>query len=96
RGMTATDHAGLYFAEVARRGDYLVTSGHTGYVGVATGTGPTVAGARDAAYALARQVVLPNLRYRTDIGERVERSDLRRLAEWGWLEHAGCDRVGSC
>ena len=85
-GMTPADHAALYYAEVERRGDHLVTSGSTGYVGVATGTGDTVSAARDAAYALARQVVLPNLRYRTDIGERVERSDLRRLAEWGWLQ----------
>lgn len=84
-GMTAADHAALYYAEVERRGEHLVTSGSTGYVGVATGTGDTVGAARDAAYALARQVVLPNLRYRTDIGERVERSDLRLLAEWGWL-----------
>jgi phosphoribosylamine--glycine ligase len=84
-GMTAADHAALYYAEVERRGEHLVTSGSTGYVGVATGTGDTVGAARDAAYTLARRVVLPNLRYRTDIGERVERSDLRRLAEWGWL-----------
>jgi phosphoribosylamine--glycine ligase len=70
---------------VERRGGHLVTSGNTGYVGVATGTGATVAAARDAACALARKVVLPNLRYRNDIGERVERSELRRLAEWGWL-----------
>lgn len=84
-GMTAADHAALYYAEVERRGEHLVTSGSTGYVGVATGTGDSVGAARDATYALARQVVLPNLRYRTDIGERVERSDLRLLAEWGWL-----------
>jgi phosphoribosylamine--glycine ligase len=84
-GMTAADHASLYYAEVERRGEHLVTSGNTGYVGVATGTGACVAAAKDAAYALARQVVLPNLRYRTDIGDRVERSDLRRLAEWGWI-----------
>lgn len=95
-GMTAADHAALHFAEVARHGDHLVTSGHTGYVGVATGTGASVAAARDAAYALARQVVLPNLRYRTDIGERVARGDLRRLAEWGWLEDTGDDQVGPC
>ncbi len=93
-GITAADHAGLYFAEVERRGEHLLTSGHTGYVGVATGIGTTVAAARDAAYALARKVVLPNLRYRTDIGERVERSDLRRLAQWGWLQEAAGDLNG--
>ena len=33
----------------------------------------------------SRQVVLPNMRYRTDIGERVHRHDLARLAALGWL-----------
>jgi phosphoribosylamine--glycine ligase len=87
-GMTADDRAALYFAEVARRGDHLITSGASGYVGVATGIGPTVESARDAAYRLARQVVVPNLRYRTDIGERVIHDGLGRLRQWGWLDAA--------
>jgi hypothetical protein len=28
---------------------------------------------------------VPNLRYRTDIGERVRRHDLERLRQLGWL-----------
>ncbi len=84
-GMTAEDRANLHFAEVARKGDHLVTSGATGYIGVATGTGGTVRDARDAAYRLARQVVIPNLRYRVDIGDRVMAKDWQNLCSLGWL-----------
>ena len=84
-GMSAADRAALHFAEVASQGGHLVTSGSFGYVGVATGIGASVQAAGDAAYGVARKVVLPNLRYRTDIGERVHRHDLARLAALGWL-----------
>jgi phosphoribosylamine--glycine ligase len=83
-GITPQQRAGLAWAEVAQVRGHLVTSGCTGYVGVATGIGETVAQACDAAYALARQVVVPNLRYRTDIGERVRLRDLERLSQLGW------------
>lgn len=84
-GMTVAQRSALHFAEVARLGNHLVTSGSCGYVGVATGIGASVAAASEQAYRLARQVVVPNLRYRTDIGERVERHDLAYLAALGWL-----------
>ena len=83
--MTAADRSALHFAEVARLGDHLVTSGSCGYVGVATGIGASVQAASEEAYRLARKVVVPNLRYRTDIGERVHRHDLARLTALGWL-----------
>ena len=66
-------------------GGQLVTSGASGYIGVATGTGSSVRQARDEAYRVARQVVIPNLRYRTDIGERVISRDLLALTALGWL-----------
>jgi phosphoribosylamine--glycine ligase len=84
-GTTDQDRAALFFAEVAQVGGQLVTSGCTGYVGVATGTGFTVGQACDAAYRRARQVVVPNLRYRTDIGERVRLHDLQKLRQLGCL-----------
>jgi len=85
-GMRQADHASLHFAEVASVGGQLVTSGASGYIGVATGTGVSVGQARDEAYRVARQVVVPNLRYRTDIGERVISRDLLALAALGWLD----------
>ncbi|MBG9390178.1 phosphoribosylamine--glycine ligase [Caenimonas aquaedulcis] len=75
----------LHFAEVARVHGQLVTSGSCGYVGVATGVGSTVQEANAHALRIARGVVVPNLRYRTDIGERVARHDLQQLSQWGWL-----------
>jgi phosphoribosylamine---glycine ligase len=84
-GMREADRAALHFAEVARLGEHLVTSGCSGYVGVATGTGATVQAASEAAYRVTRKVVVPNVRYRTDIGERVWRHDLARLGALGWL-----------
>lgn len=84
-GLGIDDHPSTHMCEVARAGDYLVTSGTTGYIGVATGAGPGIAEARSAAYAAADQVIVPNLRYRKDIGLRVQDSDLDRLASWGYL-----------
>lgn len=83
--MSDADRAALHFAEVAMVGGQLVTSGASGYVGVATGTGASVRQARDQAYRVARQVVIPNLRYRTDIGDRVISRDLLALTALGWL-----------
>jgi len=83
--MTGADHARLHLAEVALLGGQLVASGQTGYVGVATGTGDSVDAASERAYALARKVVVPNLRYRMDIGKRVAEHDLARLRELGYL-----------
>lgn len=83
--MTESDHNALHFAEVAMDGDQLVASGVIGYVGVATGTGASVAAACNAAYGVARKVVVPNLRYRTDIGERVRLGDLAKLVALGYI-----------
>ncbi|HYW57144.1 MAG TPA: phosphoribosylamine--glycine ligase [Polaromonas sp.] len=85
-GMTPADHARLHFAEVAEQHGQLVTSGATGYIGVATGTGKNVEDASREAYRVARMVVIPNLRYRTDIGERVRTRDWQQLETWGWID----------
>jgi phosphoribosylamine--glycine ligase len=86
--LTERDREHLHFAEVALLGGQLVTSGATGYVGVATGTGATVEEANAHALRVARGVVVPNLRYRHDIGERVAQRDLARLQSLGWYDSA--------
>lgn len=76
----------LHLVEVATDAHgQLVTSGITGYVGVATGIGPTVEAAQQQAYALARKVYVPNLRYRTDIGQDFLRRGRRELQRLGYL-----------
>jgi phosphoribosylamine--glycine ligase len=82
----AQDWAHLHFGEVERSGEHFITSGSLGYVMVVTGVGATIAAAQSAAYARVRNVVIPNMRYRNDIGERLQREDLARLVHWGYLD----------
>ena len=59
-----------------------MTSGVVGYVMVVTGIGPTAETAQAAAYDRVRNVVVPKMRYRIDIGDRFireDRAELRRL-----------------
>jgi len=89
--MTDADKAAIAWGEVALEqdaGHHLVASGACGYLGVALGRGDTVAAANDAAVALARKVMVPNLRYRTDIGERLLSGEWARLERLGWIAPA--------
>jgi phosphoribosylamine---glycine ligase len=94
-GMDAIARRHLHFAEVALRGPDLVTSGASGYVLVATGTGAEVAAAQRDAYALIERVTVPNARYRTDIGERFRRADGARLRKLGYLPSCSVDQSAS-
>jgi phosphoribosylamine---glycine ligase len=79
------DRASLHYGELRKEGHDLVTAWQIGYVMVVTGTGAEVLEARDAALARARKVVVPNMRYRIDIGDRLVREDRARLVALGWL-----------
>ncbi len=85
--LTDEERHHLHFAEVARdaRGQ-LVTSGTVGYILVVTGRGETIEEAQRAAYALAAKIAIPNVRYRTDIGDRLIARDRATLVSLGWLE----------
>jgi phosphoribosylamine--glycine ligase len=89
-GTSDAERDGLHYAEVALErlpggGERLVTSDGIGYVMVATGTGPDAEAAQRAAYELAGRVVIPNLRYRTDIGTRFVERDRAEMERLGWL-----------
>ena len=81
--MTDADRDQLHFAEVAMEGDQLVTAGSVGYVMVVTGRGATVEAARADAYARCAKVVIPNVRYRLDIGEKFLRHDRAEMLRLG-------------
>jgi phosphoribosylamine--glycine ligase len=83
--LSAQDEAQLHFCEVALVDGHLVTSGVIGDLMIVTGRAITVEAAQCAAYRLARRVVVPNLRYRNDIGTRFLREDRDRLRRWGIL-----------
>ena len=60
-----------------------VTAGVMGNVLTATGRGETVEEAQAAAYNLAKKVIVPNLRYRLDIGDKYIRTNRALLEKWG-------------
>ena len=62
-------------------------TGHSGVVLVVCGAGPTMKQAQRQAYNRVRNVMIPYMYYRDDIGERwTEDSD--RLHAWGYLREA--------
>ena len=62
-----------------------MTAGMVGYIMVVTGIGDSVVQARSIAYQRVGKVVIPNLRYRDDIGLRFVQQDQRIMQELGWL-----------
>jgi phosphoribosylamine--glycine ligase len=64
-------------------GDWVLT-GNSGYSLVITGSGATMEEAKKEAYAAVKNILIPNMFYRTDIGDgwRTE-GDL--LQTWGWI-----------
>ena len=84
-GISDEERGHLHYGEVALVDGQLVTSGAFGWTMVVTGTGITVREARDRANALAERVLIPNGRYRRDIGDRLIAGELDRLAELGVL-----------
>lgn len=75
---------GVYPADVKLvDGDWRL-AGSTGYVLVCTGSGPTMEDAQKEAYGRVRNIIIPNMFYRTDIGARWQR-DGDLLRTWGYL-----------
>jgi phosphoribosylamine-glycine ligase len=59
-------------------------AGNSGYALIVTGSGTTVDETRSMAYNRIRNIIIPNMFYRTDIGERWAR-DSDKLLMWGYL-----------
>jgi phosphoribosylamine--glycine ligase len=81
-----TDSLGGIHIEDAKRvdGQWRV-AGDNGMPLVVTGKGETMHDAREQAYGRVRDVIVPNMYYRDDVGERWIDGDGDRLAAWGYL-----------
>lgn len=82
---TEEDWRNMHLSDVAMRDGALVTSGSAGYTMVVTGTGERVEDAQADAYGRVRNVVVPKMRYRIDIGDRFLRGEWDRLRRLGLL-----------
>lgn len=85
-GMTDEDHKSLHLGEVSMRDGQLTTAGMVGYTMVVTGIGATIEEARKVAYDRIDKIVIPNARYRKDIGVRLMDADWSKLRELGWVK----------
>jgi len=75
---------GVHIGEVKLvEGDWHV-AGTSGYALVITGSGPSMQEAINATYQAVRNVMIPNMFYRDDIGQRWFR-DVDLLLSWGYL-----------
>ena len=75
---------GVHIAEAKIVNGEWVVAGYTGYALVIVGTGQTMKQAQQQAYSRVQNVLIPNMYYRTDIGDRwIEDSD--KLHNWGYL-----------
>ena len=81
--LTDEDREFLHFGEVTLREGQLVTAGMIGYAMVVTGLGATIEESRSTAYNRVSKVVIPNMRYRTDIGSRLKERDWATLQDLG-------------
>jgi phosphoribosylamine--glycine ligase len=75
---------GVHIGEVKQEnGDWHI-AGRSGYALVVTGSGATMPDAIREAYANVKNVMIPNMFYRNDIGQRWTR-DSDMLLSWGYL-----------
>jgi phosphoribosylamine---glycine ligase len=86
--LTSEDRHHLHYGEVGLDGGELVTSGIFGWTMVVTGVGPSIASAQARANRLADRVLVPNVRYRRDIGHRLIEGDFARVERLGLLDPA--------
>jgi phosphoribosylamine---glycine ligase len=84
--LTDEDRRNLHYCEVGLEQAELVTSGIYGWTMVATGVGESISAAQQRANRLADRVLIPNVRYRRDIGERLMAGDLARVESLDLLD----------
>ncbi|MCA9354886.1 MAG: hypothetical protein KC877_05180 [Candidatus Kaiserbacteria bacterium] len=81
----------VHFEEVSRTvsddgQERYYLSGKHGYALYATGHGETVEEAQQKAYDIIKKIIIPEMFYRTDIGDKFVREDRQQLKDWGWIK----------
>jgi len=76
---------GIHIEDAKKVDGQWRVAGDNGMPIVVTGKGETMQAARERAYDRVDQIVIPNLYYRDDIGERWTEGEGDRLMAWGYL-----------
>ena len=75
---------GVHLGDLKLVNEEWIIAGYMGVAVVVVGTGQTMSQAKQQAYSRIQNILIPNMFYRTDIGDRwVEDSD--KLHNWGYL-----------
>ena len=82
---SAAERPHYHLSDVRIEDGQMFARQRTGYAMVVTGTGRSVEAAQAAAAARARNVIAPDLRWRTDIGDRFIHGEGETLQRLGWL-----------
>jgi phosphoribosylamine--glycine ligase len=85
-GLREQDRDRLYYGEVGIVNGQLVTSGMYGWTMVATAVADSIGQARCKANELADRVIVPNVRYRRDIGSALVEGDFAFVEALGLLD----------
>ena len=83
--LSEDDRRNFHYGEIGREDGALVTSGLYGWTMVVTGVAPAIAQAKAAAYARAARLLVPNARYRLDIGDRLIAGEFAAVDALGLL-----------
>jgi phosphoribosylamine--glycine ligase len=88
-GVSEQERDQLYYGEVGMLNGQLVTSGTCGWTMVATAVSDSIDDARRKAGALADKVIVPDVRYRRDIGCGLIDGDFAFVESLGLFDPAG-------
>ncbi len=75
---------GVHMGDVKLVNDEWVVAGYSGCVVIIVGNGQTMKQAQQQAYSRISNILIPNMYYRTDIGDRWS-EDSDKLHNWGYL-----------
>lgn len=75
---------GIHIEDVKQINGEWILTGSSGVALIVVGTGQTMKQAQNQAYSRVKNILIPNMYYRNDIGERWS-EDSDRLHNWGYL-----------
>ena len=80
-------YEGIHIEDVKKIDDQWLVAGTSGVVLLVAGTGTTMKQAQAQAYGRVKNILIPNMYYRTDIGDRWF-EDCDKLHTWGYLRES--------